>query len=276
MVRRDVARGACPDRRRPRRVLVERRVLVVVDDVWSDTAALAFRVTGPQGRVLYTSRDPQVLTAARARLHPVDVLSPAAARALAAAVAEISPEALPPTAERALAEVGHVALAVALLAAAVRAGQSWDRVSAALRRDAGIFGDHPYASAFKAMQVSLAALPTSLVEALLSLAVFPPDTQIPFAAITRYWAHTRGESAQETRRDIEVLAGANVLRWEGECVGFHDLAHEYLLLHAPTLALLHAGLLGAYRALLPGGDRDQWWCLPAEEPYIWDHLIEHL
>jgi hypothetical protein len=49
-----------------REVLSERRALVVVDDVWSDTAALAFRVTGPQGRVLYTSRDPQALTAAGA------------------------------------------------------------------------------------------------------------------------------------------------------------------------------------------------------------------
>ena len=42
--------------------LAGKRSLIVVDDVWSVTAAKAFRVTGPQGRVLYsTSRDPHIL-----------------------------------------------------------------------------------------------------------------------------------------------------------------------------------------------------------------------
>ncbi|MBV9143603.1 MAG: TIR domain-containing protein [Pseudonocardiales bacterium] len=259
-----------------REVLAQRRVLLVVDDVWSDTAALAFQVTGPRGRVLYTSRDPQALTAAGARLHLVDVLSPQAARALAAAILDIPPSVLPPVADRAFAEVGYVALAVALLAAAVRGGQSWEAIHIDLRRDAGIFGDHPYANTFKAMQLSLTALPTEVVEALLSLAVFPSDTQIPLAAITRYWAHTRGHSPQQTKRDLEALAAANLLRLEANGVGFHDLQHEYLLLHAPTLTLLHAELLNAYRALLPAGKHDQWWRLPLEEPYIWEHLTAHL
>jgi WD40 repeat protein len=259
-----------------RKVLAERRVLVVVDDVWSDTAALAFRVTGRRGRVLYTSRDPQALTAVGAHLHRVDVLSPAVARALAAAVIDVPPSELPSSAQRVFVEVGHVALAVALLAAAVRGGRSWESISAALRRDAGIFGDHPYANTFKAMQISLAALPAELAEALLSLAVFPPDVQIPIAAITRYWSHIRGRNAQETVRDLENLAAANVLHLEEDSAGFHDLQQEYLLLHAPTLALLHAELLDAYRAVLPASHRDQWWRLPIEEPYIWDHLIEHL
>jgi hypothetical protein len=42
--------------------LADRRVLLIVDDVWSDAAAHAFRLTGPHGRVLYTSRDPRVFT----------------------------------------------------------------------------------------------------------------------------------------------------------------------------------------------------------------------
>jgi hypothetical protein len=40
-------------------------------------------------------------------------------------------------------------------------------------------------------------------------------------------------------------------------VGFHDLQHEYLLLHAPPLASLHAQLLDAYRALLDDQEQDQ-------------------
>jgi hypothetical protein len=257
-------------------VLAERRALLVVDDVWSDAAARAFRATGPRGRVLYTSRDQQVLAAAGARLHPVDVLSPAAARALAAAILDVPPADLPRTANRAFADVGHVALAVALLAAAVRGGRSWDEVAGDLRRDAGVFDDHPYANTFKAMQIAVAGLPAELADALLSLAVFPADTQVPIAAITRYWAHTRSRTAEQTVDDLCGLAAANVLRFDGDAVGFHDLQHDYLLLHAPELTLLHAGLLDAYRALLPANDRDEWWRLPVGEPYIWDHLVQHL
>jgi WD40 repeat protein len=257
-------------------VLENQHVLLVVDDVWSDAAASAFRATGPQGRVLYTSRDPQVLAAAGARLHQVDVLSSAVARELAAAVLDVAPSALPAAADRAFADVGRVALAVVLLAAAVRGGRSWDGVATTLQRDTGVFGDHPYANTFKAMQIAITALPCELSEALLSLAAFPADIQIPIAAITRYWAHTRTRSAEDTARDLDALAAANVLRVDGDAVAFHDLQHDYLLLHAPRLALLHAGLLDAYRALLPTDGRDQWWRLPVEEPYLWDHLVAHL
>jgi len=262
-------------------VLRERGALLVVDDVWSEAAAQALRVTGPRGRVLYTSRDPQVLAAAGARLHRVDVLSAAAARALAGGVLDVPPGSLPAAADQAFEAVGRVALAIALLAAAVRGGRSWQRVAEELVHDAEIFGDHPYANTFKAMQVGVAALRDDVAPALLSLAVFPPDTQIPVAAIARYWAHTRGRSAEDVRRDLRDLADANVLSLDegthgSAVVGFHDLQHDYLLLHAPKLAELHVELLAAYRALLPSQGRDGWWQLPASEPYILDHLVEHL
>src|SRR6185312_14916506 len=56
-----------------RQTLASRQVLLVVDDVWSAAAAQAFRVTGPRGRVLYTTRDPAVLAAAGAVAEPVGV-----------------------------------------------------------------------------------------------------------------------------------------------------------------------------------------------------------
>jgi hypothetical protein len=257
-------------------VMRERRVLLVVDDVWSDAAAEAFRVTGPVGRTLYTTRDPQVLRAVDARITEIDVLSPPAALALAASVLGTTADALPPAAGRALAVVGRVALAVSLLAAAVRGGASWERVADAVDRQEEIFGEHPYATTFKAIQVAVDPLPAELADALLDLAVFPPDTEVPIQAVARYWAHTRGCSVDETLRDLRTLAAANLLRINGDGIGFHDLQHDYLLLHAPALSLLHAGLLDAYRALLPDRHRDEWWRLPAAEPYIFDHLATHL
>jgi NB-ARC domain/TIR domain len=259
-----------------REVLAQRRVLLIVDDVWSDAAAQAFRATGPRGQVLYTTRDPQVLTTVGAHSRQVNVLSPAAARALAATILEVSPSELPAAAEGAFAAVGGVALAVALLAATVRGGRSWDELATDLQREATVFGHHPYANTFKAMQIAIAGLPTELADALVSLAVFPADTPIPVAAIRRYWAHTRGHTAEQTTHDLDALAGANVLRLDEDAVGFHDLQHDYLLLHAPILALLHAQLLDAYRALLPTNEPHPWWRLPVGEPYIWEHLVEHL
>ena len=73
-------------------LVATRRLLLVVDDVWSVDAARAFRVTGPHGRVVYTSRDPAVLAGAGARAHRVEVLSPAAARGLAARVLGVGGE----------------------------------------------------------------------------------------------------------------------------------------------------------------------------------------
>ena len=61
---------------------------------------------------------------------------------------------------------------------------------------------------------------------------------------------------------------------DDDTIGFHDLAHEYLLLHADALPALHEQLLDAYRGLLD--EPDQWWQLPLDEPYIWEHLIAHL
>ena len=254
--------------------LAEKRVLLVVDDVWSDAAARAFRVIGPRGRLLYTSRDHSVISAAGAVTRQIDVLTPAAARALAVEVLHVPEDALPVSADRAFTAVGYVPLAVALLAAAVRGGRSWDQIDLDLERDSDIFGAHPYADTFRALQIAAAALPVNLRAALFGLAVFPPDVPIPVAAVVRYWTHTRTGTPDQLAADLSRLAAANLLHRDGDTIGFHDLAHEYLLLHADSLPVLHQHLLDAYDALL--ADAGQWWQLPRYEPYIWEHLAMHL
>jgi len=258
-----------------REALEEQRVLVVVDDVWSTAAVRAFRVTGSRGRVLYTSRVGEVLESVGAGVIEVDVLSVEAARALAARLLDVPVGALAPDADRVLAATGRVALAVALVTAAVRAGMSWSDALTGLHKGAGVFLDHPYANTFKAMQVATAALADELKEAYVSLAVYPPDTRVPVAAVARYWHQLRGVTADESARDLQTLADAELLQLDRGSVSFHDLQHDYVALHAEDLPLLHADLLAAYRLVLPdpsGG----WWQLPAHEPYIWDHILHHL
>jgi hypothetical protein len=69
-----------------RDALSDRRCLLVVDDVWSAAAAQAFAVTGREGRVLYTTRDPRALRDVRAQVCRIEVLSAGVARQLLASL----------------------------------------------------------------------------------------------------------------------------------------------------------------------------------------------
>ena len=229
-----------------RQVLAGRQVLLVIDDVWSAAAAQAFRVTGPRGRVLYTTRDPAVLAAAGAVAEPVGVLPAAAARQL---LSRLAGGALPPEADRVLVATGQVALAVALAGAAVRGGATWPQLAAALDRGGETFLDHPYANTFKALQAATAALDPGLAAAYATLAVYPPDTRVPVAAVSRYWGRLRGVPPGQVRAELQMLADRELLVLDRDEIAFHDLQHSYLLLQADDLALLHDGLLAGYRVL---------------------------
>jgi hypothetical protein len=102
----------------------------------------------------------------------------AQARAVAATVLGTRFDELPTAADQAFEAVGRVALAVALLAAAVRGGRSWDQVAAELTLHGSTYGKHPYANTFKAMHIAVAALSPELATALFGLAVFPRDTHV--------------------------------------------------------------------------------------------------
>ena len=258
-----------------RAALVDRQCLLIVDDVWTVEAAEAFRVTGRRGRVLFTSRDPSVLTAVGARVHSVAVLSESAARGLLAGMTGTVVEELPPDADRVLAATARVVLGVALAGAAVRGGADWGHVAAALDRGGDTFRGHPYANTFKALQAATESLPQELADANYSLAVYPADTTVPVAAVVRYWGQLRGRTPDGTRKDLRRLHDRGLLILDGEQISFHDLQHDYLLLRAEDLTGLHERLLDAYRAVLPGG-QDRWFDLPPDEPYIWDHLLHHL
>ena len=256
-----------------RQVLAGRRCLLVVDDVWSAAAALAFKVAGPAGRVLYTTRDPAVLTGVTGQVVQLGVLPTAAARQLLAGLAGVA--VLPAEADRIVAATGGVALALALVGAAVGAGaRSWAQAAAQLEAAGRTFLDHPYASTFKAMQVGVAALDEADAGAYRSLAVYPEDTVIPVAAVTRLWARLSGTAAADTAARLGRLVARSLLTVQSDGVSFHDLQREFLLLHTEDLPLGHADLLAAYRALLAPGAR--WAGLPPDEPYIWDHLVYHL
>jgi hypothetical protein len=159
-----------------RGALTARRCLLVVDDVWSAAGAHAFDAVGPQGRVLYTTRDPMTLRDVGAEVHRIEVLSVAAARQLMAGLTASVVGELPDDVDRVLVATGRVALALALVGAAVgRGGRSWREVADELERAGQTFLAHPYANVFKAMGVAVATLDRRLAAAHATLAVYPED-----------------------------------------------------------------------------------------------------
>jgi WD40 repeat protein len=226
-------------------------------------------VAGPRGRVLYTTRDAALLEPVGADVHRIDVLPDAAARELLARLSGARADALPAAADRVIAATGRVALALALAGAAVgRGGRDWDEAATELERGGDRFLDHPYADVFKAMDLAVAALDDDLRAAYRSLAVF---RRAPLAAVARLWAHVAGATTEQSGARLDMLAARELLVRDGDAIVFHDLQHEFLLLRAGDLRLLHADLLEAYR---PRGA--PWSSLPPEEPYIWERLVEHL
>src|SRR5262249_29300328 len=142
-----------------REALARARCLLIADDVWSAAAVAAFRVAGPQGRVIYTTRNPAVLRTAGAQPFALGALPDAAARQLLANLTAIEVSGLPPEADAVLASSGTVALAVALVGAAIgRGGMPWGRAIAQLERLRAAYAGHPYADVFKALQLGLASL----------------------------------------------------------------------------------------------------------------------
>ncbi|HZD00302.1 MAG TPA: NB-ARC domain-containing protein [Actinomycetes bacterium] len=252
--------------------LRDRRALVVLDDVWSAADAEALLVTGLTGRVLLTTRHPLVLDRVRAGRVMVDRLSISEARRFLAQATD-QPEPLPTEGDQLIEAVGGVVLALALIGATIYHGTSWADALAEVRGAADAFSDESFANQFKAMQVAWGALDDHARNRYRELAVFGEDVTVPALTVARLWRHTAGLDQHDADHLCSRLAQRNLLAFEGG-VRFHDLQRAFLQLQTQDSALAHRQLLAAHADVPATPER--WGTLPDDEPYLWDHLIEHL
>lgn len=118
------------------------------------------------------------------------------------------------------------------------------------------------------------------------LAVFPEDIEIPLPTVKKLWWQTGGLSPVRSERLCDRLFQLSLLLSLDRAkqrVRLHDVIRKYLLheLHELPVALpdLHNQLLEALRPPHTGGGEragSPWAGLPADEPYLWEHLAEHL
>ena len=119
-----------------RGLLRDKQALIVVDDAWKAEHVQPFRVVGPKGRLLITTRD--ALIVRDAKLFDLDTMSPEEARALIEGRLgrALTPEEEPASAALA-EELGRLPLALELAAAQVADGVPWDELLEELRQEIG-------------------------------------------------------------------------------------------------------------------------------------------
>ncbi len=217
-----------------RELLQDKACLLILDDVWQTAHAAAFDCLGPAGRLLITTRDAGLAQSLGARLHSLDVFGPAEALELLAHWAGQSPETLPPEAARVAQECGYLPLALAMAGALVQRGpELWGRTLRRLqnadldklKRD---FPDYPYPDLWRAIQVSVEALPAGGAERYADLAVFTDETPVPAGVLQTLWRPT-GWEADDAADFLDLLVDRALARRDDQGrLTLHDLQRDYV------------------------------------------------
>ena len=259
------------------RLLAERRVLMVLDDLWNLDDAAAFNVLGPRGRLLVTTRHSDLLVGLGAEEFRVELLAPDAALALLAKWAGEEVDRLPVQATKVARRCGYLPLALAMIGAMVRLrptawSDALERLDHAdlgkIRRN---FHDYPYPDLLRALAVSVETLPPEERERYLELAVFPEETLIPEATLETLWASS-GLSAPDARDLAAKLVARSLAQPAGESLlRVHDLQADYLRHEVGDLRPLHLRLVAAYSARCPRG-----FASGPNDGYYFQNLAYHL
>ncbi|MET0650284.1 MAG: TIR domain-containing protein [Pyrinomonadaceae bacterium] len=272
-------------------LLADRDILVVIDDVWNGAHLRPFLQGGPRCARLVTTRNFDTLPP-DARKVDVDAMRRAEALALLGA-------SLPDGGEQTLAalaaRLGEWPLLLKLVNGALRdrvlgAGQPLPNALAYVnkgldRRGLTFFDARDAASREQAVAqtlgISFERLSAADRARYGELAVFPEDVDIPLAALEKLWRLTGGLDDLDTEELCDRLHRLSLLlRFDPttRTVRLHDVIRAYLIQQqGQGLAPLHGRLLDAHRPAGNGEDAPTVWAdMPADEPYLWDHLAYHL
>jgi hypothetical protein len=268
-------------------LLADRDILLVVDDVWDSIHLKPFLQGGKRCARLITTRNEDTLPA-NAQSLVVDAMQPGEAVQLLSS--SLQTEAFAATDMQALralvARFGEWALLLKLANGVLRdrvgRGEALANALAYLnkaldRRGLTAF-DAENAQARDAavratLRVSFDLLHAKQYARYQELAVFPEDVDIPLATLERLWGATGGLDDFDTEELCSTLHRHSLLLTfdlATRTIRLHDVIRSYLQTTVgDELPALHAHLLDAYAL-------KRWADLPDDEPYLWEHLAEHL
>ena len=250
-----------------REALEGRRVLVVLDDVWTTDQGDAFVVTAPPARFLITTRNRDVLVGLGAEEHCINVLSPTAALLMLAGWAgEKSVDMLPPIAAEVAEECGYLPLALAMIGAMVHLRPTaWRDALTRLRRaDLNAikrdFPGYPYPDLLRALEVSVEALDSADRERYLDIAIFPEDQLIPEGILRMTWNLDEVDTRKCMSRFVARSLATRSVNADGdEALLLHDLQFDLIRKHREIeLSRLHSRLIDRWGDLMRLPDAYAW------------------
>ncbi len=269
------------------KALGERRMLIVIDDVWDAAHLRPFLDGGPNCARMVTTRNQATVPAMAATVR-VDAMQPDEATALLLQSAGLAAERLEELA--ALAErLGDWPLMLKLLGAQLRervcrlnepVDRALEWVGRALtkrgltafdienptERDQGVAAT---------LEASLSLLSEDERQRFAELAVFPEDAVVPLATVQTLWAATGGLDDLDSDDLARKLFGLSLLLdldLARRSLRLHDVIRTYLLPpDGGGRVALHRSLINAYQAECPEG-----WERGPDDGYFFQTLPHHL
>ncbi len=275
------------------RLLQGRRVLLVIDNVWS-AADLAPFLLGGDGCVrLVTTRNVRVCPSPSrvVRLGPMS----------AGEISELLTRNVAALGQPDAARLAEACGGWPLLATVVSATVSQD-VGAGARPDRAVTeagealrtegpqafdvwdADQRRNTIGQAIASSLSSLGDSVVinggsglrERFLSLAVFPAAVPIPLSVLTNWWQTAYGWTPTAVRQFCRLLADRSLISGylaDRGAIVIHDVFRAYMRhMVGDDWVAQHRSLVEAYRAMADG----PWEALEGSHTYLWQHLPYHL
>ncbi|MCC7205982.1 MAG: TIR domain-containing protein [Anaerolineae bacterium] len=268
------------------KLLGEREILIVIDDVWNQSHLKPFLQGGINCTRLVTTRvyNNQV---PNIQWVPVDAMTGDEARTLlSSGLAGADPRDMETLANRLYKLPFLLKLANRMLHERVEEhGQTLTQavrfVNDMLTQLGVVALDDPHADtpenrnlAVRAtIQVSLNQLKPDEQQRFNELVVFPENIDIPFSALVRLWKSTGNMNDRRVESFCQRLSNLSLLlRFDPttRCIRLHDEVRAFLQATSNVSKVdLHDQLLLAYPVV-------RWADLPPQDPYIWDWLAYHL
>lgn len=260
-----------------RKLLSDRKILLVIDDVWSPVDLIPFQGLGPEAALLVTTRNSQTLPPDAQRIEVDAMTSVEAVSLLQAGLSDGERKSFEDLACRLgewplLLKIVNRQLRELTKAGGLTTEEALREVEEALEAEGLTAFDvedpeDRQRAVSQTINVSLKKLTEEERERYKQLAVFPEDALVPLYVLERLWGLNRFETKKFCGRlhDLSLLLDFD--RRAGT-IRLHDVIRQFLIRQwGSDIAGLHGYLLDACPC---------WSQLPREEEYLWRHLSYHL